>query len=247
MNNIEKRAIRVFALKDTQTVDEQELLVEQRRLFLGRVKEIMRACKTPDEFEPMWAKLYDDYHMYEDLISYLNHEWKSCKEEWCSAWINRNKHFNNTVTSRLEGAHQKMKGYLQSLTSDLFKVKSDISLLINNKYTSIMQYIPSQFSRKYYPAHAADLISRHTAKEVSHKGLDLLLSQIHILEKYMMNLKGIAPHECHGLFTATNGLPCWHSMYQTLQRDSQREITMSTIHPQWHFRPQAEREVSREY
>ncbi|KAI1004016.1 hypothetical protein K3495_g4200 [Podosphaera aphanis] len=42
-NNIEKRAIKVFALKDTQTVDEQELLVEQRRSFLGRVKEIMRA------------------------------------------------------------------------------------------------------------------------------------------------------------------------------------------------------------
>ncbi|KAI0991282.1 hypothetical protein K3495_g16905, partial [Podosphaera aphanis] len=82
----------------------------------------------------------------------------------------------------------------------------------------------------------------HTAKEVSHKGLDLLLSQIHILEKYMMNPEGTDPHECHGLFTAINGLPCWHSMYQTLQRNSQWKITMSTIHPQWHLRPQAERE-----
>ncbi|KAI1006954.1 hypothetical protein K3495_g1265 [Podosphaera aphanis] len=51
MNNIEKRAIKFFALKDAQTVDEQELVVEQRRSFLGRVTEVMRAYKTPDEFE----------------------------------------------------------------------------------------------------------------------------------------------------------------------------------------------------
>ena len=60
------------------------------------------------------------------------------------AWTGKNLHFENHVTSRVEGAHSKLKIYLQVSTGYLRGVKDKICLVIKNKF----QKIKTQLSHK---------------------------------------------------------------------------------------------------
>ena len=52
-------------------------------------------------------------------------------------WMEKHMDFGNHASSRVEGAHAKLKRYLQALIENLHQVKDKIGLAIKNKFQEI--------------------------------------------------------------------------------------------------------------
>lgn len=154
------------------------------------------------------------------MINYIHKTWIPFKEKFVYAWTKKNLHFGNHVTSRVEGAHSKLKKYLQVSTGDLRGVKDKICLAIDNEF----QEIKTQLS--------------HKKIRIPHKFRIPLFNQLvgnvslyalkEPFEQYELAISDISS-TCKGNFANSMGLPCAHKIKETRCQFLQ----LDDIHPQW--------------
>lgn len=76
--------------------------------------------------EEAFSKRVSDFEQkylpdYTDEVGYIKTTWLDpYKEKLVKAWVNQYPHFDNVVTSRVEGIHGLLKSHLKISTLDLF-------------------------------------------------------------------------------------------------------------------------------
>lgn len=90
--------------------------------------EVIRS-PVEESFSCAWSLFLEKYKDHMSVIAYIEKNWLPFKEKFVYAWTNKVTHFGNHVTSRVEGAHSKLKRYLQVSTSDFRGVKEKFVFL----------------------------------------------------------------------------------------------------------------------
>ncbi|KAJ9538818.1 hypothetical protein OSB04_031551 [Centaurea solstitialis] len=79
-------------------------------------------------FEENWHEFELLYKEKKDALECIKQIWLPWKEKFVTAWTDKYLLFGNRSSSRAEGAHAKLKLYLQVSTGDFHEVKEKISL-----------------------------------------------------------------------------------------------------------------------
>ncbi|XP_063950653.1 protein FAR1-RELATED SEQUENCE 4-like [Daucus carota subsp. sativus] len=177
--------------------------------------------KSPGEmsFCSSWGQLREKYSHQALVIAYIENNWLPFKEKFFYAWTNKVMHFGNHVTSRVGGAHSKLKRYLQVSTGDLRGVKDKLCLLIDNEFQEIKAQLSDEKIR--VPHKFQIPLFKEIVGHVSVYALGELLKQYELS-------KSDALLTCKGNFTSSMGLPCAHDIKGRLL-----PIQLADIHPQW--------------
>ncbi|XP_058180186.1 uncharacterized protein LOC131298728 [Rhododendron vialii] len=140
----------------------------------------------------------------EYMLSYIQRTWLPFKERFVKAWTEKCAYFGNHVSSRAEGAHGKLKKYLQVSTGDLHQVKNKICLAIENEFKEINAQLSSEKIR--IPHNCNISFFKEIINRVS------VYAMREILKQYEMVKHGTMQPVCTEHFMATMGLPCAHKM-----------------------------------
>ncbi|KAL4590600.1 hypothetical protein LXL04_003537 [Taraxacum kok-saghyz] len=92
---------------------------------------------TTTMFEYNWAEFELSYQAKKVALEYIKKTWLPWKEMFVSAWTDNYLHLGNHASSRAEGAHAKLKLYLQVSTGGFQGVKEKIFLAITNEFNEI--------------------------------------------------------------------------------------------------------------
>ncbi|KAG5547941.1 hypothetical protein RHGRI_013579 [Rhododendron griersonianum] len=122
-------------------------------------------------FNEAWKLFELLYREKEKVLCYIRKTWLPYKEWFVHAWTENCSHFGNRVSSRAEGAHAKLKQYLQVSTGDLHQVNIKICLAIDNEFNEIK----AQLSRHFMAS--MGLPCAH--KMIGWKGKVIPLDEIH--------------------------------------------------------------------
>jgi hypothetical protein len=95
--------------------------------FFNEVWKPLTKSKTEHEFELSWSNLKSKYH--KDMVDYIDKEWITYKTKFILAWTKKALHLGNLDSSRCEGMHSTLKGYILQSTSDLYTVSIYFILL----------------------------------------------------------------------------------------------------------------------
>lgn len=206
---------------------EKNIMAKCKKIFRTKddweefIKTWTDVIRSPEEesFQGSWNLFVEKYKDHTSVITYIEKTWLPYKEKFIYAWTNKVTHFGNHVTSRVEGAHSKLKRYLQVSTGDLRGVKDKICLVIDNEFHEIKARLSSE---KIRIAHKFQIpLFKQLIGHVSAYALG------EILKQYELARSNILP-PCKDNFTSSMGLPCAHiirAQFQPLQLDD--------IHPQW--------------
>ncbi|KAH7848816.1 hypothetical protein Vadar_008467 [Vaccinium darrowii] len=161
------------------------------------------------------------YKEKEKVLCYIRNTWLPFKERFVHAWTENCTHFGNRVSSRAEGAHAKLKQYLQVSTGDLHQVKNKICLAIDNEFNEIKTQLSSERIR--VPHKCDNYFFKELITNVS------LFALRELLKQYEMVKYGTMRSTCTGHFMASMGLPCAHKMISW----KGKVIPLEEIHTQW--------------
>ncbi|XP_074281819.1 protein FAR1-RELATED SEQUENCE 5-like [Silene latifolia] len=189
-------------------------------MFMSTWNAVMYA-ETESSFEESWVLLELLYKEKKSVILYLNETWMPHKQKFVSAWSDTHPHLGNRASSRAEGAHAKLKGYLQVSTGDFAQVVSKICLAIENEFQEINTMLESERIRVPHRCRISQF--KFLLNCVSHFALG------HLFKQYEMAKFGTLKPNCSGHFTATMGLPCAHLMNQA----KESSLVLDSIDPQW--------------
>ncbi|KAG5541196.1 hypothetical protein RHGRI_021152 [Rhododendron griersonianum] len=195
--------------------------------FLSTWNEVINS-QDEEAFNEAWKLVELLYKDKEKVLCYIRKTWLPFKERFVHAWTENCAHFGNRVSSRAEGAHGKLKKYLQVLTCDLYQVKNKICLAIENEFKEITTQLSSERIR--IPHNCNNYFFKELITKVSSFALRKLVDQ------YEMLKHGTMKSTCTGHFMASMGLPCAHKMIdwkgKVLPLDaihSQRRIDMRSF------------------
>lgn len=181
----------------------------------------MLNSRNEEELEQAWAFFEVLYNEKPDVISYIRRTWIPFKQRFVKAWTDNCIHFGNRASSRAEGAHSKLKKYLQVSTGDLHEVKNKICLAIENEFNEIKTQLLSERIRI---AHQSNIpFFKELVTHVSAFAMKELVKQ------HEMMRHGTMQPTCTGHFLASMGLPCAHTMIQW----KGKILPLDTIHSQW--------------
>ncbi|KAG5565701.1 hypothetical protein RHGRI_001574 [Rhododendron griersonianum] len=172
-------------------------------------------------FNEAWKLFELLYREKEKVLCYIRKTWLPFKERFVHAWTENCSHFGNRVSSRAEGAHAKLKQYLQVSTGDLHQVKIKICLAIDNEFNEIKAQLSSERIRI---PHKCDI---YFFKELITNVSSFALGEL--LKQYEMVKHGTMRSTCTGHFMASMGLPCAHKMIGW----KGKVIPLDEIHTQW--------------
>src|SRR2546421_2850316 len=105
-------------------------------------------------YEDNWNEFQNEYSATAPgLVQYIKDTWIVLwKRSMIQAYTNKVLHLGNRVTSRVEGAHNTIKSYLQCSTGDLKAVYDSINLLLANQHASYEAEIALNKSRSPHTA-----------------------------------------------------------------------------------------------
>ncbi|XP_052627581.1 protein FAR-RED IMPAIRED RESPONSE 1-like [Lactuca sativa] len=95
-------------------------------------------------FEHNWGEFELFYQTKKVAIKYIKKTWLPWKEKFVSAWTENYLHFGNRSSSRAEGAHAKLKQYLQVSTGGFQDVTKKICLAIKHEFNEIKVKLASE-------------------------------------------------------------------------------------------------------
>lgn len=95
-------------------------------------------------FNKNWADFELFYKGKKDALEYIKKNWFPWKEKFVSAWTEKYLHFGNRASSRAEGAHAKLKKYLNVSTGDFQQVKKKLCLAIEHEFNEIKVRLASE-------------------------------------------------------------------------------------------------------
>lgn len=203
---------------------------EARNEFMVVWKKLVYSS-TPEVFDLNWTKLQESYdNDFPELTSYLWDTWlMPWKRLFIRAYIDQYPHFGNTVTSRVEGAHSKLKSSLKVSTGDLKVVFEKIHLLLCNEH---MEHDGALSRDRVRTPHTAkDPLYSQLLGRISNFALGKIWQQRHRL----VALEPLPP--CTRMFSQSMGLPCAHQIQERLQQ--QQTLLLEDVHRHWYYHPQA--------
>ncbi|KAL4561205.1 hypothetical protein LXL04_033368 [Taraxacum kok-saghyz] len=175
---------------------------------------------TPTIFEDNWAEFELCYQTKKAAIEYIKNTWLPWKEKFVSAWTERYLHFGNRASSRAEGAHAKLKLYLQVSTGGFQGVTEKFCLAIEHEFNEMK--VKLSYEKIHVPHMCDSSVFRDLLYHVSHFALKKIHMQYEKIKNGTMN-------PCTGHFMATMGLPCAHRI-----KDLQgMKLSLDLIHPHW--------------
>ena len=116
------------------------------------------------------------YKEQKDALEYIKNICFPWKEKFVTAWIDKHLHFGNRSSSRAEGAHAKLKLYLQVSTRGFHEVKEKISLEVEHEFNEIRVKLPSERIFKFITVAICRLF-RELHSHVSHFALKEIYKQ----------------------------------------------------------------------
>ncbi|KAJ3575720.1 hypothetical protein NPX13_g3933 [Xylaria arbuscula] len=127
--------------------------------------------KSPTEeiFDKRTSEFIQKYlptHLEE--VRYVKENWLDLyKEKLVKAWVDQHPHFNNVVTSRVEGIHGLLKSHLKRSTLDLFEAWKAIKQALSNQLAELRSNQAKQQSQAPIklsgPLYATHLVRHSTA------------------------------------------------------------------------------------
>lgn len=193
--------------------------------FYGNWHELV-ASKNEETFEERLQQLKERYasaHARE--VAYIIETWLDLyKTKLVKAWVDKYLHFENVVTSRGEGIHQLIKTYLDTSQLDLFEAWRAIKLAILNQVAELRDNQAKQQIRT--PIELSGSLYSIVRGWVSHEALRKVEAQRKRLQQDSLPA-------CTGVFSATLGLPCAHTI-QPLLRQNQ-PLQLQYFHAHWHL------------
>jgi hypothetical protein len=163
-------------------------------------------ASTVDDYNHQIAQLQAEYP---DTYGYLEETWLLHKKHFVKAWINQIRHLGHFVTSRVEGQHAVVKGWIGTSSGDLKDVYSKILLAIKTQQNAIEQQIQSEKLKCL-----VDL--NHGVWSKVHRKIS-----IYALRKASAQMKKHVESLCSGTFTTTLGLPCVHKLKELMDSEKQ--------------------------
>jgi hypothetical protein len=172
--------------------------------FFGHWRELLRS-PTPESYSEALGDLRARYPG-NSVIDYVAKTWLLYKEALVKVWTNRALHFGISTTSRVEGSHSALKGYLQVSTGNLHAVTERVGLLLANHAVE-------------HRAEKAQALTQiggglRIPLFVSQVGLISPMALGKLLEQRarLTDDQRRASDPCIGVFRMTMGLPCAHEL-----------------------------------
>ncbi|XP_071689837.1 protein FAR1-RELATED SEQUENCE 5-like [Rutidosis leptorrhynchoides] len=91
-----------------------------------------------------WREFELIYKEKKSALDYIKNTWFPWKEKFISVWTEKYLHFGCRTSSRVEGAHVKLKMYLQASTCDFHQVEQKISLAVKHEFNEIKVQLASE-------------------------------------------------------------------------------------------------------
>ncbi|KAL3517008.1 hypothetical protein ACH5RR_023910 [Cinchona calisaya] len=88
---------------------------------------------TEEAFEKAWHEIQLSYKEKTAVLSYIQKTWLPYKEYFVDAWTEKLLHFGNRATSRVEGAHSKLKKYLMVSSGDIRTLEKQFQMMKDDK------------------------------------------------------------------------------------------------------------------
>ncbi|RKK65642.1 hypothetical protein BFJ69_g16107 [Fusarium oxysporum] len=148
-------------------------------------------------------------------------------EKLVKAWVNRHPHFDNVVTSRVEGIHWLFKSHLKVSTLDLFEAWRSIKHALLNQLAELKSNQVKQKIRT--PIELSSTLYGAVRGWVSHEALRKVEQQ----RKLLLHEDSGPMSACTGSFSRSQGLPCAHKLKGLLVRD--QALQLEDFHPHWHL------------
>ena len=228
-NNVKTHATQVWDICHFETQAEKEEAQKTRDAFLSKIRKI-QSTLTPREFWQEWDNLREIYDAQPRLLKYLEDEWLPCREEWANPWCKSIPDFGNSVTSRVEGLHTKLKSYLQVSTGHLYDVLKHIDVLITNECQQFIAELSRCHVRHHY-SHKRVAELQDLFYEISPCALELLAQQIKLAKDSTRN------QPCTSSFSHKFGIPCAHNLSPRLHTtEGVLKIQPCEIDGHWHFK-----------
>ena len=158
-------------------------------------------------------------------MAYIIETWLDLyKTKLVKAWVDQYLHFENVVTSRGEGIHQLIKVYLDTSQLDLFEVWRTIKLAILNQVAELRANQAKQQTRT--PIELSGSLYSVVRGWASHEALRKVEAQRKRLQQDRIPT-------CTGVFSATLGLPCAHTIEPLLRQE--QPLQLHHFHTHWHL------------
>jgi hypothetical protein len=166
---------------------------------------------------------------YSDEVGYVRTTWLDpYKEKLVKAWVDQHPHFDNVVTSRVEGIHGLLKGHLKTSTLDLFEAWRAMKHALLNQLSELKSNQAKQ--QVMMPIELSGSLYCAVRGWVSHEALRKVEGQRKLLTK-----KDPPPSpNCTGSFSRSQGLPCVHMLKVLL--DANQVLRLEHFHSHWHLK-----------
>ncbi|XP_012828637.1 PREDICTED: uncharacterized protein LOC105949879 [Erythranthe guttata] len=163
---------------------------------------------TIEEFNEDWESIKRTFIGYPPAIAYVSNSWLDpYKERLVSVWTNKCTHFGTYTSSRVEGAHGRMKRDAHNSTGTFV----DLYTKVHNQIVEQHNDIKASFevSKNTY---------EHTFKTLTYNELRGSISKfaLQLLKVEVDNAKLLQPSDmgCSCAIRTTHGLPCCHELHE---------------------------------
>jgi hypothetical protein len=99
---------------------------------------------SEDDYNQKWNLLSMQYGADSVIIKYLSETWIVHKDLFVACYINNFMHLGSHKTSRVEGAHHTLKGYLDNSLGNLKVVKDRIELALKSQLHNLSAQVASE-------------------------------------------------------------------------------------------------------
>jgi hypothetical protein len=196
----------------------------------------MTVCnsETMQVFDANWAEMQSTFGNDHTAIIYLQNTWIVHKEKFVSAWVDTYLHLGSKNTSRVEGANNVIKLYLnRSSVGDLQTVHEKFTLAVINqkRELEILQLSEGQKS----PIFAKQKLYTNLNGKVTHFALRLIHQQ-HKKMLLSMDREEQPLKPCQQIFERTMGLPCAHCLFDIIAAHD-GVIPLVEVNDFWQYNP----------
>lgn len=168
----------------------------------------------------------EKYRMNSVSFNYFAQSWLPLKEKFVMCFTNRVKHYNSTVTSRVESAHIPIKSILNSSTGNIKVVIDKISVVVKNQYRNIMAKIETDMIR--VPLSLDIIFFSGVIRKVSSYALKMVLEEYRDIQR-ISHSNPVVP--CTTEKSGSLGIPCIHKLLE--MRRLGRNLNVNDFDSQW--------------
>ena len=144
------------------------VIAEEFDIFMANWNNLVYST-TKAEYANNLTEFELQYNDKKDAIKYIRDTWSQWKDKFVSAWTEKYLHLGNRASSRAEGAHAKLKMYLQASTGGFQEVKKKISQAVEHDFNEIKIRLASE---KIQVPHSCNMpFFRELLSHVSHFAL----------------------------------------------------------------------------